>query len=162
MAITPEHLSPGYSITGAETKSLKDFIFDAASKYKQGGPGEKTDPVLATHCSILAVQPERITIEVPEAPDEVPSVGTVAVTQGCTRKSYTVLGSMMGLQRSFRQCSLHVIWVSLRGAVLEDSMGLGGQSMFMDTHSAPVVDTDGISGAHVVPGAQGSALFTFM
>ncbi|KAJ3742654.1 hypothetical protein DFH05DRAFT_1401484 [Lentinula detonsa] len=41
------------SITGAETKSLKDFTFDAASKYKRGGPGEKTDPVLATHCSIL-------------------------------------------------------------------------------------------------------------
>ncbi|KAJ3736025.1 hypothetical protein DFJ43DRAFT_1221229 [Lentinula guzmanii] len=65
---------------------------------------------------VKAVQPERITIEVPEAPDEVPSVGTVAVTQGCTRKGYTVLGSMMGLQRSFRQCSLHAIWVSLRSA----------------------------------------------
>ncbi|KAJ3978387.1 hypothetical protein F5890DRAFT_1569643 [Lentinula detonsa] len=63
-----------------------------------------------------AVQPERITIEVPEAPDEVPSVGTVAVTQECTRKGYTVLGSMMGLQRSFRQRSLHAIWVSLRSA----------------------------------------------
>ncbi|KAJ3791774.1 hypothetical protein GGU11DRAFT_761320, partial [Lentinula aff. detonsa] len=36
-----------------------------------------------------AVQPERITIEVP---DEVPSVGKVAVTQGGTRKGYTVLG----------------------------------------------------------------------
>ncbi|KAJ3728176.1 hypothetical protein DFJ43DRAFT_1140026 [Lentinula guzmanii] len=62
---------------------------------------------------VKAVQPERITIEVPEAPDEVPSVGMVAVTQGCTRKGYTVLGSMMGLQRSFRQRSLHAIWVSL-------------------------------------------------
>ncbi|KAJ3742221.1 hypothetical protein DFH05DRAFT_1559026 [Lentinula detonsa] len=56
------------------------------------------------------------TIEVPEASDEVPSVGTVAVTQGGTRKGYTVLGSMMGLQRSFRQRSLHAIWVSLRSA----------------------------------------------
>ncbi|KAJ3982333.1 hypothetical protein F5890DRAFT_1587560 [Lentinula detonsa] len=65
---------------------------------------------------VKAVQPERITIEVPEAPDNVPSVGTVAVTQGCTRKGYTVLGSMMGLQRSFRQRSLHAIWVSLRSA----------------------------------------------
>ncbi|KAJ3780560.1 hypothetical protein GGU10DRAFT_380473 [Lentinula aff. detonsa] len=65
---------------------------------------------------VKAVQLERITIEVPEAPDEVPSVGTVAVTQGCTRKGYTVLGSMMGLQRSFWQRSLHAIWVSLRSA----------------------------------------------
>ncbi|KAJ3737467.1 hypothetical protein DFJ43DRAFT_1162665 [Lentinula guzmanii] len=65
---------------------------------------------------VKAVQPERITIEVPEASDEVLSVGTVAVTQGCTRKGYTVLGSMMGLQRSFRQRSLHAIWVSLRSA----------------------------------------------
>ncbi|KAJ3780361.1 hypothetical protein GGU10DRAFT_380745 [Lentinula aff. detonsa] len=63
---------------------------------------------------VKAVQPERITIEVPEAPDEVPSVGTVAVTQGCTQKGLTVLGSMMELQRSFRQRSLHAIWVSLR------------------------------------------------
>ncbi|KAJ3717600.1 hypothetical protein DFJ43DRAFT_794991 [Lentinula guzmanii] len=68
------------------------------------------------HWVVKAVQPERITIEVPEAPDEVPSVGMVAVTQGCTRKGYTVLGSMMGLQRSFRQRSLHAIWVSLRSA----------------------------------------------
>ncbi|KAJ3792006.1 hypothetical protein GGU11DRAFT_812620 [Lentinula aff. detonsa] len=66
--------------------------------------------------TVKAVQPERITIEVPEASDEVPSVGTVTVTQGCTRKGYTVLGSMMGLQGSFRQCSLHAIWVSLRSA----------------------------------------------
>ncbi|KAJ3717257.1 hypothetical protein DFJ43DRAFT_1227549 [Lentinula guzmanii] len=66
--------------------------------------------------SVKAVQPERITIEVPEAPDGVPSVGTVAVTQGGTRKGYTVLGSMMGLQRSFQQRSLHAIWVSLRSA----------------------------------------------
>ncbi|KAJ3743236.1 hypothetical protein DFH05DRAFT_1461369 [Lentinula detonsa] len=65
---------------------------------------------------VKAVQPERIMIEVPEAPDKVPSVGTVAVTQGCTRKGYTVLGSMMGLQQSFRQCSLYTIWVSLRSA----------------------------------------------
>ncbi|KAJ3732020.1 hypothetical protein DFJ43DRAFT_1039494, partial [Lentinula guzmanii] len=65
---------------------------------------------------VKAVQPERITIKVPEAPDEVPSVGTVAVTQGGTRKGYTVLGSMMGLQRSFWQRSLHAIWVSLRSA----------------------------------------------
>ncbi|KAJ3980312.1 hypothetical protein F5890DRAFT_1477829 [Lentinula detonsa] len=64
--------------------------------------------------TVKAVQPERITIEVPEAPDEVPGVGMVAVTQGGTRKGYTVLGSMMGLQQSFRQCSLHAIWVSLR------------------------------------------------
>ncbi|KAJ3740097.1 hypothetical protein DFH05DRAFT_1559863 [Lentinula detonsa] len=56
------------------------------------------------------------TIEVPEASDEVPSVGTVAVTQGGTRKGYTVLGSVMGLQQSFRQRSLHAIWVSLRSA----------------------------------------------
>ncbi|KAJ3978292.1 hypothetical protein F5890DRAFT_1589615 [Lentinula detonsa] len=66
--------------------------------------------------SVKAVQLERITIQVPEAPDEVPSVGTVAVTQGGTRKGYTVLGSVMGLQRSFRQRSLHAIWVSLRSA----------------------------------------------
>ncbi|KAJ3792331.1 hypothetical protein GGU11DRAFT_861533 [Lentinula aff. detonsa] len=58
----------------------------------------------------------QITIEVPEASDKVLSVGMVAVTQGCTQKGYTVLGSMMGLQRSFRQCSLHAIWVSLRSA----------------------------------------------
>ncbi|KAJ3710253.1 hypothetical protein DFJ43DRAFT_1142757 [Lentinula guzmanii] len=63
---------------------------------------------------LRAVQPERITIEVPEAPDKVPSVGMVAVTQGGTRKGYTVLGSEMGLQRSFWQHSLHAIWVSLR------------------------------------------------
>ncbi|KAJ3780590.1 hypothetical protein GGU10DRAFT_415415 [Lentinula aff. detonsa] len=56
------------------------------------------------------------TIEVPEASDEVPSVGTVAVTQGGARKGYTVLGSVMGLQRSFRQRSLHAIWVSLQSA----------------------------------------------
>ncbi|KAJ3727991.1 hypothetical protein DFJ43DRAFT_1140039 [Lentinula guzmanii] len=72
--------------------------------------------VLVVAIVVKAVQPERITIKVPEASDEVPSVGTVAVTQGCTRKGYTVLGSMMGLQRSFRQRSLHAIWVSLRSA----------------------------------------------
>ncbi|KAJ3780561.1 hypothetical protein GGU10DRAFT_337074 [Lentinula aff. detonsa] len=75
-----------------------------------------TYPIPTMVVSVKAVQPERITIEVPEAPDEVPSVGMVAVTQGCTRKGYTVLGSMMGLQRSFRQRSLHAIWVSLRSA----------------------------------------------
>ncbi|KAJ3779584.1 hypothetical protein GGU10DRAFT_382232 [Lentinula aff. detonsa] len=53
-------------------------------------------------------------MEVLEAPDEVPSVGTVTVTQGGTRKGYTVLGSKMGLQQSFRQRSLHAIWVSLQ------------------------------------------------
>ncbi|KAJ3783956.1 hypothetical protein GGU10DRAFT_334343 [Lentinula aff. detonsa] len=66
--------------------------------------------------SVKAMQPERITIKVPEAPDGVPSMGMVAVTQGGTRKGYTVLGSMMGLQRSFWQCFLHAIWVSLQSA----------------------------------------------
>ncbi|KAJ3750345.1 hypothetical protein DFH05DRAFT_1518492 [Lentinula detonsa] len=83
--------------------------------------GEEIDLIcgtyeVATAIRVKAMQPERITIEVPEALDEVPSVGTVAVTQGGTRKGYTVLGSVMGLQRSFRQRSLQAIWVSLRSA----------------------------------------------
>ncbi|KAJ3833980.1 hypothetical protein F5878DRAFT_545606 [Lentinula raphanica] len=41
------------SITGTEVKSLKAFTFDAAVKYKRGGPGEKADPVLAIHNAIL-------------------------------------------------------------------------------------------------------------
>ncbi|KAJ3738265.1 hypothetical protein EV360DRAFT_90635 [Lentinula raphanica] len=41
------------SITGSETKSLKTFTFDAAVKYKRGGPGEKADPALAIHNAIL-------------------------------------------------------------------------------------------------------------
>ncbi|KAJ3791480.1 hypothetical protein GGU11DRAFT_812728 [Lentinula aff. detonsa] len=79
-------------------------------------PEDRSVRASANQSNVKAVQPERITIEVPEAPDEVPSVGMVAVTQGGTRKGYTVLGSMMGLQRSFRQRSLHAIWVSLRSA----------------------------------------------
>ncbi|KAJ3780068.1 hypothetical protein GGU10DRAFT_337479 [Lentinula aff. detonsa] len=68
--------------------------------------------VQTNHLLVKAVQPERIMIEVPKAPDKVLSVGIVAVTQVCTRKGYTLLGSEMGLQ----QCSLHTIWVSLRSA----------------------------------------------
>ncbi|KAJ3779631.1 hypothetical protein GGU10DRAFT_382126 [Lentinula aff. detonsa] len=50
---------------------------------------------LRTYCDpVKAMQPERIMIEVPGAPDEVSSVGTVAVTQGDTRKGYMVLGSV--------------------------------------------------------------------
>ncbi|KAJ3742613.1 hypothetical protein DFH05DRAFT_1558582 [Lentinula detonsa] len=85
-----------------------------------GAPNQPpSTPIIGAHVqppSVICRATGEDTIEVPEASDKVPSVGTVAVTQGGTRKGYTVLGSVMGLQRSFRQCSLHVIWVSLRSA----------------------------------------------
>ncbi|KAJ3779879.1 hypothetical protein GGU10DRAFT_381585 [Lentinula aff. detonsa] len=151
------------SITGAETKSLKDFTFDAASKYKQGGPGEKTDPVLATHCSIL----RRIAFEnkhllgIEEDVDGNHFWGWIDLFFEKEIAKQRADLSGMGW-KSYVEETLTWDTATFKDDVLEEPMGLGGQSMFMDTHSAPVVDTDGISGAHVVPGAQGSALFTFM
>ncbi|KAJ3779772.1 hypothetical protein GGU10DRAFT_337738 [Lentinula aff. detonsa] len=91
----------------------------------EGIPGFPIISHIAQGCAT-----EKDTIKVLEALDEVLGAETVAVIEGSTRKSYTVLGSEVGLQQSFWQCSLHAIWVSLQSA--EKNKALEHQTSLID------------------------------
>ncbi|KAJ3967756.1 hypothetical protein EV361DRAFT_965326 [Lentinula raphanica] len=172
------------SITGTEVKSLKAFTFDAAVKYKRGGPGEKADPVLAIHNAILrrlAFENKGLLgIEEPETEDNAES------EEGPRRKKQRTSGNggriakvnhFWGRVDLFFEKEIATRGADLNGAgwksyieetvkwdttMFRDDDGsdegpsTSAQSALLDVQSTP-----GFAAAQsIVPGAQGAALFT--
>ncbi|KAJ3757832.1 hypothetical protein EV360DRAFT_83653 [Lentinula raphanica] len=176
------------SITGSEIKSLKTFTFDAAVKYKRGGPGEKADPALAIHNAILRrlAFENKALLGIEEAETE----DSPEPEEGPRRKKHKTGGGRIAKANHFwgrvdfffekeivsRGADLNDAgWKSyveetlqwdtstfLEDDGLEKATGEAGQSVLMNIESStpPSAAASGFGMPQsIIPGAQGSALF---